>query len=235
MEYIQRLILLTGISSILGFFCGCTSARANGGDAIVSQLRIGMTKEHVTKALGIDRRVNKFRIPNDLYTFLGEVVPYDLPSHIPDETEMWTYGYWVNSNTKNTVDVFFGKDGRVIGWAKQHSKQSWDKYQHERLTSQLKKGMSEEKVKILLGSPHTIISLPNQESREIYSDHFWIKDPVTPGLKDWPMWVYTYPLAGGKVRRVHLFFGSRHQLEGWGYDHAHEEAERYLREQGAKR
>lgn len=230
MDYVKRLVVIIGISSMLGFSHGCASAKPGRGDTMVAQLRLGMTKEDVTRVLGTDRAISKFSVPNDLYTFLGDVVPYDLPRHIPEGAETWTYGYWVNSNTQNTIDVFFSKENRVIGWTKQHSKFSREKYQHERLTSQLSHGMSQEKVRKLLGSPNRIIAMPSQESREIYSDHYWHGNPVLKGIDNWPMWVYSYSLSEGRIRNVYLAFNNRNKLDLWGYDHAREEAERYLRE-----
>ncbi len=41
------------------------------------------------------------------------------------------------------------------------------------------------------------------------------------------MWTYTYALPNGEQRKVYLLWYAQ-VLAGWGYNHAHEEAERYL-------
>lgn len=50
MDQVRRLVVMTGISSMLVFFHGCASAKTNRGDTLVAGLRLGMTKEEVTQA-----------------------------------------------------------------------------------------------------------------------------------------------------------------------------------------
>jgi hypothetical protein len=211
---------------------GCLTARPNQGDERVAKLRLGMTKEEVQAELGPSPLMGAFDLPRDYQLFLGDVAPYDLLRFVPEGAETWTYAHWASSNTRQGITLFFSPENRLIGWTKDHSDFSRNKYEHEKLTSQLRYEMSERQVLERLGPPSYMTKKPEQRSRELYADHYWFNNPGRSGFRS-EMWTYVYPVPNGGERKVYLLWG-RTQLLGWGYDRAHEEAERYVREQGRK-
>jgi hypothetical protein len=222
--------MIAAVALAASFLIGCAEPKPTGSDLWPARLRIGMSKDEVVAALGLPSDRNKLFFSDDYYYFRrGEVVPYDLLRTISDGTEKWLYPYWINSNTQNFLSVFFSGESKVIGWVKDHSGFTREKYKHEKLTSQLKRDLTETEIRRLLGPPEGFAKRPDklqEEARELYADHYW-STPLSQGRGD--MWVYSYELPSGNRRKVHLLWWPN-KLRGWGYDRAHEEAERYLRQ-----
>lgn len=227
----------TYLASFFMILFGCSTPSADRAGRwaaeAAAQLQVGMNKEEVIERLGRDYTRSSFEVPRDYKFFFvqSDVVPYDLAKRVTANMEIWIYPYWFNSNTQVGLNLFFDDKDRLVGWSKPHSKLSGDKFEHERITSQLRYEMSESAVLKRLGRPTHVTKPPTVRAPELYVDHFWFTDPTNHFRE---MWVYTYPLENGKQRKVYLLWGKT-KLYGWGYDHAHEEAERYLREKSARR
>ena|SRR6185295_14697436 len=208
---------------------GCATTRPDTGDAWASRLKPGMSKEEVRRQLGSPRLTDHLRFPGSYSLFNGdEVVPYDLLRFLPEGSETWTYPYWRTSNTQFELTLFFSAVDLLLGWSKPHSDASRERYKHEKITSELRRGMSQSRVVEQWGRPQKIITTARKESRELYVDLHWSGDPL--GIVYWPMWVYTYPVSNGKTRNVYIVFDNKSDVVAWGYDNAYEEAQRYLRE-----
>jgi hypothetical protein len=226
-----------GLLSIFGFgSSGCLALRADKGDAWVQKLRIGMPMAEVRETLGTPKW--SLELSKHLYSFyLTDRAPYDLLTHVKADSACWLYSYPVSSNVDHDLCVFHDEKDRVLGWVKDHSELSRDKFMHEKLTSRLKAdtlgaGMSHAEVYALIGKPDAVMPMPHQRTPDFYEDRYWLEQPIT--VYD-NMELYSYVLPTGQKRRVFLVYtNGGDELHFWGYDHAWEEAERYLAEQAAR-
>jgi hypothetical protein len=241
--WIGRWVVLAGLLSACATG-GEERLRQNLGDPIVSRLQIGMTSGEVDAAIGDLRKyvtsddLMKIDSEDQIFSlYRKDYYPKGLLSSVTAGTPYRVLGYRTSGVAGGSLLLFFD-DGakRLRGWANAHSQQSIDKFMHEQVTSLLKvndgynKGMTHAQVHALIGPPAEIILPPRTSSRAQYEDHFWTK---TPPLLDVikQLEVYTYPLSNGEKRRVYLgYYRNPDQLVLWGYDHAWNEAERYLRE-----
>lgn len=228
-----------GLLSILGFgSSGCLELRADKGDAWAQKLRIGMPLSEVHQIMGAPK--SKLDVSRFRYLFyLRDRTPYDLLRNLEKDASCWSYPYPVSSMTDHAICIFSDEQDRVIGWVKHHSELSRDKFMHEKLTAQLRadtlgRGMTRAEVYSQIGKPEVISSLPREQTEEFYEDRYWTEEPLSGIYKD--MEVYSYRLANGQTRNVFLIYATQaDKLHLWGYDHAWEEAERYLAEQAAKK
>ena len=215
--------ILTGCAGFLG-------PKANSGDDMVQQLAIGMTREEVATKLGVPLGKIEFQSILDLALFGTESNPSDLLYKLSPGLEIWIYTFWVRANDQRAVKVVFSRNGHVMGWLKDHSELSREKYRHEKITVRLTPGMGQQAVRTMFGDPQEIIyrKLTKDDVITTYADHFWTDDPWGWNAK-WEIWIYRYPLGDNIERKVYIAW-NRVGVDGWGYDHAHLEAERYLRE-----
>jgi hypothetical protein len=218
---------------------------ANTGDRIASELKIGMTPEEIqnvvssssSKRYVVAGRPRSISSDAELYNLYGyERYPTNVLKDVVVGTEYTPYGYWITPNSYVALNLFFDSLGRLRGWANYPSKLSLEKYWHESLTSKLRvktevRGMTHAQVHTAIGEPTEIISLPTARSRTWAEDHFWQSQSIElPPINDIVkrLEVYTYPLDNGTQRRVYLgYYEKSDELVLWGYDHAHEEGERY--------
>lgn len=235
----NRKLFVVGIVLLLSVeLSACIPLRSDKGDILVTKLRIGMSPEEVQEILGDPKTVlylDKFR-----YLFyLQDRYPYDLFTKVPEKASCWAYVYPAGSMNNGTLCIFPDSDGRVAGWFKDHSELSRDKFMHEKLTSQLKadilgRGMTHAEVYARIGRPEAVVNLPRHRTPEFYEDRYWTRDALNGIYKN--MEVYSYLLVEGQKRHVFLIYATQaDKLHVWGYDHAWEEAERYLAEQAAKK
>lgn len=211
---------------------GCLAPRPDKGDLWAEKLHIGMSSADVQAVIGEPKVVlplGGFRY----LLYLGERVPYDLLHGMPDDTNYLVYPYPVSSMTDHALCLFFDDNDRLRGWVKDHSDLTREKFLHEKLTSQVAVGMSRAKIHAIIGKPDAVVPLPRERSPEYYEDRYWTKPPLDGFNKQ--MDVHAYELESGKRRHVFLIYNNKSQLYMWGYDHAHEEAERYLAEQAARK
>ena len=189
-----------------------------------------MSREDVVAKLGPATKQFELRLLSEVISFGIEENPSNLFSTLVLGTETWRYTFWVTSNDRRKVQIFFSKDGHVIGWVKDRSAAAIEKYMHERLTMQLKDDMRQLQVRALFGAPQEILhrQISSDDLVEIYADHFWTKDRSYWDAA-WEIWIYRYPLGNNIERKVYIAW-NKVGVDGWGYDHAHLEAERYLRE-----
>ncbi len=221
----------------------------NTGDQIAARLRIGMTNGEVDAAIGDTKKylwedTIKF-VESDRHIFRlykDNYYPKDVLDVVEVGTPFRLLAYWTNYAGRNagTLRLFFDNDSqRLRGWVNTASLFAREKFMHERITSQLKwseggavKGMTHLQVRALVGEPTEII-LPPKITRSLYEDHFWVSG--TAFFAKQKIEVYSYLLDSGERRRVYLlYYPAADELNGWGYDHAWEEAERYQRAQGAQ-
>ena len=241
--WIGQWVVLAGLlsSCVTG---GEVRLRQNLGDMIIPRLQIGMTHSEVDAAI-VDLR--KYVISDDRMTiqsesllfgfFSDDYYPKDVLKTVEVGTAYRVLGYRTSGSGAGSICLFFDdRTQRLRGWANTPSSLSRDKFMHEWLTSQLiwsdsgaRKGMSRAQVYALIGRPVEIVDLL-QKSRNLYEDHFWVQSPWK-GVE-----VYGYRLSNETTRRVYLiYYPKADELLGWGYDHAWEEAERYLREKAQKK
>ena len=221
------------ISFFLAMLAGCESVlgpQSDASDKIVQQLAIGMTREAVLVKLGAPIGKSESKSLFDFRLFGTESYPPDLLFNFSQGEEIWVYAFWITVNHQRAVHVFFSKEGRVIGWLKAHSELSREKYRHEKITARLKSGLGQQAVRTMFGDPQEIVyrKLTKDDVVTTYADHFWTDDPWRWNA-DWEIWIYRYPLGDNVERKVYIAW-NRVGVDGWGYDHAHIEAERYLRE-----
>jgi hypothetical protein len=193
-------------------------------------------------------RGHKGELRSSLYTY--ERVPYDLLKDMPAFTPYWLYPYAVNSLTSHNLRLFFDSSEKLKGWIKEHSELTRDKFMHERLTSQLRIGMSRADVRRRIGMPDEVRKVPkptttqNSESqlREFHDDTYWSSNPVYVFGNE--IEVYSYTLPNGQRRHVFLSYNKYVMgkpdypnvgLDQYGYDHAWEEVERYLAEKASRK
>jgi len=241
-------------AALLSGIPGCASSdtvlRRNTGDNLTARLKLGMTNSDVDLAIADLRKwiesdgAGSVTSEKQLY-FLYEqdYYPKDVLKTVDVGTPCRVFTYWTNPAGGKTgaLKLFFDENTqRLRGWVNYPSAYSINKFMHEKITSQLKwsegglyKGMSHDQVHALIGKPEEIIAAP-KESREIHEDHFWVIKPNLDPIKQ-KIEVYSYSISNGERRRVYLlYYPAADRLNSWGYDHAWEEAARYLREQGAK-
>ncbi|MES2364652.1 MAG: hypothetical protein V4563_02030 [Pseudomonadota bacterium] len=255
----KRLLMGLRLMGLLAMIAGLLSSCAasgdlrpsqNLGDMIVARLHVGMTHNEVDAAIG-DLKKYLFEDGNktvkseqDLYSLYGDnYYPKDMLKVVEVGTPYRLLAYWTNyaGRDAGTLLLFFDKDTqRLRGWVNTPSEWSRDKFMHERITSQLKwseggvvKGMTHAQVHALIGEPVEIIA-PPQDSRALYENHFWVSGANF--FRNQKIEVYSYALDSGEKRRVYLlYYPAADELNGWGYDHAWEEAERYQREQDGQK
>ena len=167
--------------------------------------------------------------------YMDEQYPYDVLRKVTNETQ---YRY-IEYAYAAQLYLFFDENTKLLrGWVNNRG-YSRHEFMHERLTSKLKleygvvSHMSKDEVHALIGFPTETIDAPKKLSREILEDHYWNSAtyfPPTLGSADnWE--IYEYALETGAKRRVYLIYAHGHnKLIAFGYDHATEEAERYLQE-----
>lgn len=201
------------------------------GDRLAGKLLIGMSSSEVETTIGAPSNV--FRYGDVSYlTYTLDRTPYDVLREVADDTLLATYPYWFGSS-QHSLFLFFDDKKRLRGWFKNHSEWSRDKFNHERLTSKIDVGMNRAKVHDRIGKPESVVPLPVTKSPAFYDDRYWTEEPLDGFNKE--MEVYSYDLPGGQRRHVYLMYLNNDKLKLWGYDHAWQEAERYLAEQAAKK
>ncbi len=221
----------------------------NTGDRIVARLQVGMTVEKVRAVIADFKDLVTEGAPDPVKTeeeifrlYTKEYYPRDFLKTVRVGTSFMRYSYWITAHASMYLDLFFDESKQLRGWVNEPSEYSRDKFMHERLTSKLRsslggirKGMMRAQVHALIGPPAEVIAPPKEKSRTLYEDHFFVSPPIFD-LKKQQLEVYSYMLQNGAKRRVYLFYyPAADELLSWGYDHAREEAERYLREQAAQK
>jgi hypothetical protein len=247
------------LASLTGLLSSCATSgevglSANVGDRIIQRLQVGMTSSEVDIAIG---DLRKDLLTDGMMTISSESYLYDMyldnyyPKDFLKTIEVGqTYralSYWTNyaGSNQGALQLFFDKStDRLLGWVNSSSAHSLDKFMYERLTSKLKIAdsfgdlMTPEQVHALIGLPNRVIEAPKQLSRTLFEDHFWqSKFYLPPTSKDTKQFeVYEYDLKDDEKRRVYVAYTRADPgLIAFGYDHAWEEAERYLHEQEAQR
>ncbi|MEI7432111.1 MAG: hypothetical protein WCL27_16820, partial [Betaproteobacteria bacterium] len=219
----------------------------NLGDLIIPRLQLGMTHSEVDVAIGDLRKyvisddrmiINSERMLFGFYS--ADYYPKDVLKTVEVGTAYRVLGYRTSGSGAGSICLFFDdRTKRLRGWANTPSSQSKDKFMHERLTSRLtlsdeyRKRMNRDQVRALIGMPNSVIVAPKRLSKIWLEDHFWISDrSVPPSEEDTnQIDVYEYELNGGLKRHVYVAYTrAGGTLKAFGYDHAWEEAERYLRE-----
>ena len=235
-------MLVIGLIGTLGACAGTTaSSRTDKGDEMVAKLRVGMDRKEVLAAIGPPELVavrgqEKTSIG---YEYQTDRYPYDILSRVPLDAPYWVYPYWASSNNKQFLHLYFDAgEKQLLGWTKQFSQYARRKFRSERLTGRLEvssppyRGMSRAEVYAMIGAPQEKLQLPPR-SREIYEDHYWSQDPHLTLVKEIEKYQYEY--KSGQTRTVYLgYYRGADELRFFGFNHAWEEAERYLAEQAAK-
>ncbi|MES2406219.1 MAG: hypothetical protein V4528_02710 [Pseudomonadota bacterium] len=255
---LMGLRLMGLVAMIAGLLSSCAASgdlrpSQNLGDMIVARLHVGMKRNEIEAAIGDLRKyvmeddfmaVDSIKSEQFLYMLYGfDYFPRDILRTFEVGTPYRILSYWTNyaGRDAGTLLLFFDKDTqRLRGWVNTPSEWSRDKFMHERITSQLKwseggavKGMTHAQVHALIGEPVEIIA-PPQDSRALYENHFWVSGANF--FRNQKIEVYSYALDSGEKRHVYLlYYPAADELNGWGYDHAWEEAERYQREQGGQK
>jgi hypothetical protein len=221
----------------------------NLGDYIIPKLQVGMSEKEVESALTelkkyiVAENVMHIRSENDVfYRYRQDYFPKGLLKNIAIGTHFKSLQYWTHYSGRNmgTLELYFDDETKQLrGWINTPSAYSQDLFLHERLTSKLKIAidsrtrMTRTQVLELIGPP-TRIALPvEQESRELYEDHFWQSHSFLPPNAESTkqVEVYEYELDNGKKRHVYVAYTRvNEKLVFFGYDHSWEEAERYARE-----
>lgn len=241
-------LIATSLNSCMGFERADNDEfRQNVGDQITTRLRVGMSPDETNMAIaGFEKLIMKDAqrvIDNELYLYFlytDDYSPRDVLETVQVGSRYRILEYWTNfaGGQTGAVKLFLDEDtGRVRGWANSASEYSKRKFMHERLTSHLRgsydglhRGMSHEQVYALIGFPGETIEPPKKWSRALFTDHFWVSLPPTRSTAK-KLEVYAYTTESGATRRVYLeYYAGADRLISWGYDHAWEEADRYIRE-----
>jgi hypothetical protein len=260
LHWVKALAALWLVAVPLILASGCTSFGAgelnqNAGDQIVERLKLGMTNAEVDAAIlnlkkWIEYDRSGLEIDSEsriLQMYTEEHFPKDILKSIEVGTRCRALSYWSNyaGRQMQGVVLFFDEQThRLRGWVNYPSASSSDKFLHERLTSRLAlstdylKRMKRPDVYARIGLPTRVVAPPKVVSRETLEDHYWQSDSGTAptlGLTD-QIDVYEYRTKNGSNRHVYIAYTrANDRLIAFGYDHAWEEAERYLREKGAKK
>lgn len=244
----KELFMMICFASLIGSMGGggCSSAaHLDGGDRLARQLNVGLSKSEIIAILGEPGNSGSFDLPGDYKIFsVQESEPYNLLQMLQEGAEWWSYPYWVSSNTRYRVRIYFDDNGYVIGWLKPHNKYSLEKYLNEKIISKLNvypdrnRALSKSQIHELFGPPDEFVEIPKEPTRSLYVDHFWLFDPFGGQSSSPPgrvLEVYSYKLDNGSERKVFISINPETEKVGnVGYDHAHIEAERYLQEKSKK-
>jgi len=253
-----RAISIAFLLTLMFFLASCasTSVGYTFGKQLHEKFRIGMTDVEISSVIDELKRSQKqsssgydtVGAPCIRYKYLcgdrpdtyllmlfgGDQYPHDVLRDVTNETPYRYIQYKYNA----VLYLFFDEKTKLLrGWVNSEKAYSWISFRHERLTSKLtlssdfRDRMTRSDVHALIGPPTFTIAAPSKITRAHVEDHFWIPS-LPPALGDGEVWeVYEYQIESGATRRVYTAYSRKanYRLEGFGYDHAHEESERYLR------
>jgi hypothetical protein len=176
------------------------------------QIRIGMTQEEVISAFNKEKpQVRRFSRADMVEVFrLTESAPVDLPLRVQDGLEMWIFDHKITSVTSRAIYVFLDPSKKVIGWAKQHTPFSEERYLHEPSAVFLKqssphRSIYKDEVKKIIGEPTERTVFPSRVDMSLLADTYWSGN-VFPSAAGLEMWVHRKDLPGGQQRNVYTIW-----------------------------